>query len=400
MPKLKFKPVLAALIGVGLAFSAGANALASASWKVRPELAERLWPGQAQALVRRGESAFAKGPADPAWLREAERLGRASLRAQALQGKALQLLGLVANARNDQAAAERLMTLSARLSRRNGFAQLWFVDADARAGRTAAALGHFDIAMNASPALNGKLYPVLANALQDPGIRREFAKYVRREPEWLPSFMGYAVDQGTNPAAIAKAVTGAGGLPRGEAYSTTVAMLLGKLATTGRFEEMLALYRVQAPSNAAGVPTSLGFAPDAIDQSLAPVAWEFMPGDSGQASLIPAAGGNGPALRLEAYDVVRVEVARKVLFLSPGQYRLNHAVTRLSDGAPGSLRLTLACAQNGSATLAEIPLERSGNRSVSVPSGCKAQRATIAIVGATGSEAFEAALTRLAIIPA
>lgn len=400
MPSSKIRIVLAASIGVGLAFSAGANALANASWKSYPELVERLWPGQARALVRRGESAFAKGPTDPARLREAEGLGRASLRAQALEGKALQLLGLVANARGDQAAAERLMTLSARLSRRNGFVQLWFVDSDARAGRTAAALSHFDTAMNASPALNGKLYPVLANALQDPGIRREFAEYVRRKPEWLPSFMGYAADQGTNPAAIAKAVIAAGGLPRGEAYSATVALLLGKLATNGRFEELLALYKVQAPRNAAGVPTSLGFEPAGIDQTLAPVAWEFLPSDSGQASLIPEAGGSGPALRLEAYDAARVEVARKVLFLSPGQYRLNHAVTPLSEGTPGSLRLTLACARKGGVTLAEIPLERSGNRNVTVPAGCTAQAATIAIVGATGSDAFEAALTRLAIIPA
>lgn len=400
MPNSKIKIVLAASIGLGLAYSAGANALANATWKAQPVLAEQLWPGQARALVRRGESAFAKGPTDPARLREAEGLGRASLRTQALEGKALQLLGLVANAREDQAAAERLMTLSARLSRRNGFVQLWFVDNDARAGRTAAALSHFDIAMNASPALNGKLYPVLTNALQDPGIRREFAGYVRRKPEWLPSFLGYAADQGTNPAATARAVIAAGGLPRGEAYSATVALLLGKLATNGRFEELLALYKVQAPRNAAGVPTSLGFEPAGIDQTLAPVAWEFLPSDSGQASLIPGTGGSGPALRLEAYDAARVDVARKVLFLSPGQYRLNHAVTPLSEGARGSLRLTLVCARQGGATLAEIPLERSGNRIVTVPAGCTAQAATIAIVGATGSDAFEAALTRLTIIPA
>lgn len=390
---------LAGLAGAALAVMAGANALANSGWKASPALAERLWPDQAQAMVRRGEIAFAKGPTDPRRLAEAERRARDTLIAQAAHGKALQLLGLVASARGEQASAARLMTLSERLSRRNGFVQLWFVDNDARAGRTADALSHFDIAMNASPALNGKLYPVLANALQDPAIRREFVKYIRSEPEWLPSFLGYAVDQGNNPAAIARAVVEAGGLPRTEDYGATVASLLGKLAVTGRYTEMLQLYRTQAPRNAADITTSLGFGSAAIDPKFTPVAWEFLESDSGQASLAPASRGQGPALRLEAYDAVRVDAARKVLFLRPGQYRIGYTVSELSEGARGALELSIRCA-NGGSPLAVITLKASGNSRITVPASCVAQRAMLSIIGATGSDPFEAAITSLTIAPA
>ncbi len=392
--------VLAGLTGAALAIAAGANALANSGWKASPALAERLWSGQANAMVRRGETAFAKGPTAPQHLAEAKRRARAALRAQAAHGKALQLLGLVANARGEQAAAARLMSLSEQLSRRNGFVQLWFVDNDARAGRTADALSHFDIAMNASPALNGKLYPVLANALRDPAIRREFAGYVRREPEWLPSFLGYAVDQGNNPEAIARALIDAGGLPPGKNYDATVALLLGKLAASGKFGATLELYQVQAPKAQVAATSSLGFEAASIDPRFTPVTWEFLPSDSGQASLIPPAQGAAPAVRLEAYEAARVEAARKVLFLQPGRYRLGYAVKELSEGARGGLKLSLACGGRGGPMLAEVALEATGNRTIMVPAGCAAQVVALSIVGATGSTPFEAALTRLSITPA
>ena len=398
MPGTPLRLAATALVTLMLAALAGANALDGLVSPINPALALTVRPSSARALTRDAEFSLAKALSDKREYPVAERKAWRAIAAAPANPRALQVLGLAAEQRGDTASAGRYMLLSSQLSRRNGLVQIWLVDQAARAGHSAAALSHFDITMRASPAFSAQLYPILANALQSREIRDAFQPYMRGNPDWLAPFLGFAVDQGTNPAAVAKAIVEAGGLPPGKEFRGTTALLLEKLSATGKFADMAQFYRSARRGGDTAAMTSLSVDRAGTDPDFTPMTWKLADSDDVRVSLVPAERTGHYGLRFEAFDTRGAEAAHKYLFLRPGTYRIAHRAVALGEGG-GRLQLVLACPR-ASVPLAKLDLRPGqGSDRIVVPAGCGTQFAVLVVTDVTGEDGLDLALTRLEIVP-
>lgn len=398
MPVPPLRLAATALVALVLAALAGANALDALVAPVNPALALSVRPGSARALTRDAEFSLAKALSDKRVYPIAERKALRAIAALPANPRALQVLGLTAQQRNDSATAGRYMTLSSQLSRRNGLVQIWLVDRAARAGRSAEALTHFDITMRASPAFSAQLYPILANALQSREIRDSFRPYMQGNPSWLAPFLGFAADQSPNPADVAKAIVEAGGLPPGKEFRGTTALLLDKLSATGKFADMAQFYRSARRSGNTAAMVSLSVDRAGTDPDFAPMTWKLIDSGDVQVSQVAAERPGQFGLRFEAFDTRGAEAAHKYLFLKPGAYRIAHRAVALREGG-GRLQLVLAC-PGSRVPLAKLDLRPGqGNNRIVVPAGCSTQLAVLAVTDATGADGLDLALTLLEIAP-
>lgn len=398
MPVTSLRLAATGLATLVLALLAGANALDGLVWSASPALALAVRPGSARALTRDAEFSLAKALSDKRHYPVAERKALRAVTDQPANPRALQVLGLAAQQRRDTASAQRYMTLSSQFSRRNGLVQIWMVDQAARAGRSAEALSHFDITMRASPGFSAQLYPVLANALQSREIRTAFRPYMRSNPSWLAPFLGFAVDQGTNPAAVARAIIEAGGLPPGKEFRGTTALLLEKLSATGKFADMAQFYKTARRGGDTAALTSLSVDRAGIDPDFTPMTWKLADSGDVQVSQSPTERAGHFGLRFEAFDTRGAAAAHKYLFLRPGAYRIEYRAVALGEGG-GRLQLALACARSA-APFAKLDLRPGqGTHRIAVPRGCGTQLAILAVTDATGEDGLDLALTRLEIVP-
>lgn len=398
MPVPKLRLAATALVTLVLAGLAWANALDALAAPVNPSLALSVRPGSARALSRDAEFSLAKALSDKREYPVAERKALRAIAAAPANPRALQVLGLAAQQRNDTRSAGRFMTLSSQLSRRNGLVQIWLVDRAARAGRSAEALTHFDITMRASPAFSAQLYPILANALQSREIRDAFRPYMRSNPSWLAPFLGFAADQSPNPAYVAKAIVEAGGIPPGNEFRGTTALLLEKLSANGKFADMAQFFRSARSGGDTGAMTSLSVDRAGTDPDFTPMTWKLAESGDVQVSPIAAERKGRFGLRFEAFDTRGAEAAHKYLFLKPGAYRIAHRAIALGEGS-GRLQLALVC-PGARAPLARLDLRAGqGSTRIVVPAGCSTQLAVLAVTDATGDDGLDLALTLLDIAP-
>lgn len=398
MPVTPLRLAATALVTLVVAALAWANALDALAAPVNPSVALGVRPGSARALTRDAEFSLAKALSDKREYPVAERKAELAIAAAPANPRALQVLGLTAQQRNDSAPAARYMTLSSQLSRRNGLVQIWLVDQAARAGRSAEALTHFDTTMRASPAFSAQLYPILANALQSREIRDAFRPYIKSNPSWLAPFLGFAADQSPNPAYVAKALVEAGGMPAGKEFRGTTALLLDKLSASGKFTDMAQFYRSARRGGDTRAMTSLAVDRAGADPDFAPMTWKLADSGDVQVSQVAAERPGTFGLRFEAFDTRGAEAAHKYLFLKPGAYRIAHRAVALGEGG-GRLQLALAC-PGARAPFARIDLRPGqGSDRIVVPAGCTTQLAVLAVTDATSDDGLDLALTLLAIAP-
>lgn len=210
------------------------HAAANITWQQNPDLALRLVPDHPLALSRKADELFSQSQ-NAATLTKVEVMAKRSLRGGPLNPVAIRLLGYVADARGDQDKARELMLLSQKVSRRDFGTQLWLIEDAVARNDKAQALYHYDIALRTTPSSFPILLPTLVGALSDPEVRRGLAPYVKAAPQWLPAFLGEAINNGENPADLADVLLKAGGLPRSDDYDAMSNSLLGVLIAKGKF---------------------------------------------------------------------------------------------------------------------------------------------------------------------
>jgi hypothetical protein len=157
--------LICAIVGVTGAWLALALAISGATRIKAPAAALSFVPNESVALASRADQIFFANPKAPPL--EVERLAQAALLHQAINPKALRLLGYVAETKGDSVIAEKYVRMAAKLSRREPGAQLWLIEAAARTGNIPQTLVHYDIALRTKPDTQTILYPRLLSAIED-----------------------------------------------------------------------------------------------------------------------------------------------------------------------------------------------------------------------------------------
>jgi hypothetical protein len=287
-----------------------------------PQAALMVIPNESTALASRADQIFFANPQKPP--RAVELLARRALESQAINAKALRILGYVADAKGDTVAARKFVRMAAKLSRREPGAQLWLVEDSARGGDVAQTLVHYDIALRTKPDTQTILFPRLLNAIEDREIRVALKPYIRAEKGWAPAFLHFANANSKNLPALVDLIVETGGLTDAESRKNQELALLGRLVSENFFADARRLY-LQLPGAKRTRMTSATFDANDRDTRFGAMGWQLLE-DSDAGAGFTGKGGDGPTmLVIFANSSTTQTVATKLLYLKPGSYLFSDA---------------------------------------------------------------------------
>jgi hypothetical protein len=383
--------LLIAIIGGWFAFTL---AVAGVTRVKNPQVALSFVPTDSTALAVRADQLLLPNPIKPP--RSVETLANQALIQQAANAPAARILGYLAEARGDRATALKLINLSAKLSRRDGFAQQWLIEYYAQAFDTKRALYHYDIGLTTRPGLSAILYPRLNNAIEDPEIRAALLPYLKRERPWIGGFIGHAIGSEADPAGIAALITEAGGLSDDEVSRAQELALILKLTSQKRFNEARQIFGL-IPGNKKAMLTNPAFADSDRDGKFGAMGWVIADDPNAGGGFIGKKGDGAPTLSLFANSGTTRVVASRLLFLPPGNYNFLAKLSRLELGQGGYLQFQLRCLDGNVATPVWVMnvTTRSAASTVSVPANCSAESLNIVASGGQGQIGLEGVINDL-----
>lgn len=312
--------VLLAIAGLVLVLAHGrADQLA----RLQPDRAVLLNPGQGLALSLLAERALAEGEMDAA-----QELATRAATAGFFNGRALRLLGALAERQGDPERALALMETAAAVQPRDTATQYWLALHAVSAQDAAAAMQRLDRVLRFQPAVMDELFPLLGTFASNPVGLRAMLPYLAKRPFWRAGFLDRMLRQADLAVVIRLRKlleAGEGGFSDGE-----TAALMAALSSRRDWQGMRELLGPDAPllrdGNFAG--TQEGATP----------AWLLQRVKGGDVRL----GEDG--LRTYFYGrKVESALARQQLLLPPGRYELSGQVWLSELEGPRGLAWHLTC---------------------------------------------------------
>lgn len=366
-----------------------------------PELSLRLRLNDPVATLAlaggRLDRGLAEGTLTPQQRAALAAASRDALRAQVLDPRGFQVLGVLADLDGRREAARRFMATALMLSRRNLATHLWLIEDRVAGDDIAGALRHYDMALRTSNGASTLLFPVLNGGLSEPSIRGGLVPYVRANPSWVRHFAGYALGEG-DVANLTRLLIEArcpdvlldGGQLTSQLFARLVEQRQFGLAR--RFYLML-------PQTADSILRTASFTYAAVDPRYAPLTWAIYPTADFTVEFM-GEGGGGP-LRVTTASTAAETVAMKALYLAPGRYTLA-ARGRWNSGDAAAARIRLTCASEPAApVLGEAILPARSETAairVDVPAACREQ--LLRIVADTGGDSgIDVELDRIVVSP-
>jgi tetratricopeptide (TPR) repeat protein len=408
----KTNPALAALRSVGLiriivfsilgligAWFATTLALSGVTRIKAPQSALLFMPRESTALAARADLLFFANPQQPP--AAVRLLSLAALREQAINPRALRLLGYYADVEGDSATAEKFIRMAQRLSRRDAATQLWLIESYARENDTKQTLVHYDIALRTKPDTQTILFPRLLNAIEDQDIRTALKPYIRSKDGWGGSFLYYANANSKNLPTLTDLVVETGGLVDPESAKSQELGLLGRLVGEKYFADARRLF-LQMPGAKPARMTSAAFDPSDRDSRFGPMGWQLIDDPDAGGGFTGKAGDKQISLSLFANSGTTRPVATKLLYLRPGSYLFNARLANLERGEGGFLRWQLRCPSDASgAPLWTIDSINAALRATfAVPANCPVQFLDLIASGGKGQTGLEATVATVSVAPA
>jgi tetratricopeptide (TPR) repeat protein len=352
---------------------------------------ENSYPFQAMRLAPRDAVASANMAARlqaAGRLREARILALAALERDHTSVVALRTLGLAAEADGRPTDALHLIGLADALSRRDLPTQLWLITHAIHSGDFEAAVAHFDIAMRTSSWSKEQLIPLLVSATEDERVLPPLSRLLARNPSWKVGFLSQLAALGPRPDHTVRLTHGRLD-PAIPEEREAIKSLIIHLASVGQFDLAWDIYHDASRwADAASLRNGNFEVPDRYP----PFDWSLAEDPDLSALRISRPdGAPGNALSLIAQNNRAGDVARQVIRLAPGAYRLEFDVGAVPTNVGERPVFSLNCAVRSEQILAfplsaarEAPQRVSGT--FTVPAGCSWQWFSIS-VGDSGSSA-------------
>lgn len=383
------------VLGLVGAWFAAALAISGVARIKAPQAALLTMPNESTALAARADQLFFVNPQNPP--REVELLARRALENQAINAKALRILGYVADANGDTKTAEKYVRMAAKLSRRELGAQLWMVEASARKGDVAQTLVHYDIALRTKPDAQTILFPRLLNAIEDREIRTALKPYIRAENSWAIAFLYFANPNSKNLPLLVDLIVETGGLVDEEIAKDQELGLIGRLVAESYFADARRLY-LQMPTAKPARLTSAAFDASDRDARFGPMGWQLLEDPDAGGGFTGNAGGRQTSLVIYANSATTRPVAKKLLYLKPGKYLFSARLANLNRGDRGFLRWQLRCPAIGDTPAWAIDsINASLSAELVVPANCPVQFLDLIASGGKGQTGLEATIASVSI---
>lgn len=386
------------VFGLVGAWFAAAIAISGVKRIKAPQAALTAIPSESTALASRADQLFFANPKNPP--REVELLARRALENQAINAKALRVLGYVADAKGDAETAEKYVRMAAKFSRREPGAQLWLIEASARKGDIAQTLIHYDIALRTKPDTQTILFPRLVNAIEDREIRTALKPYIRTENGWAAGFLYFANANSKNLPALVDLIVETGGLIDADNAKSQELGLLSRLVAESFFADARRLY-LQMPGAKPARLTSAAFDSSDRDSQFGRMGWQLFDDPDAGGGFSGKAGDRQTMLSIFANSATTRPVATKLLYLKPGNYLFSARLANLDRGDGGFLRWQLRCpAIEGPPVWTIDSINASLRAELFVPANCPVQFLDLIASGGKGQTGLEATIATVAVAPA
>lgn len=384
--------------GFAGAWFAAALAISGVARIKAPQAALMAMPNESTALASRADQIFFANPKNPP--RKVELLARRALENQAINAKALRVLGYVADAKGDIETAEKYVRMAAKLSRREPGAQLWLVEASARNGDVAQTLVHYDIALRTKPDTQTILFPRLLNAIEDREIRTALKPYISAKNGWASGFLYFANANSKNLPALVDLIVETGGLVDDESAKGQELGLLGRLVAESFFADARRLY-LQVPGAKPARLTSAAYDSSDRDARFGPMGWQLLEDPDAGGGFLGKTGDQQTMLSIFANSATTRPVATKLLYLKPGNYQFSARLANLDRGDGGFLRWQLRCPAIPAAPVWTIDsINASLRAALEVPANCPVQFLDLIASGGKGQTGLEATVASVSVTPA
>ena len=359
-----------------------------------PTLALSYQPYESKALASQAEQLFFQNPQKPA--AESHTLAIKALEAQLVNPSALRTLGYYADSMGERKKALVLIEATERLSRRDAGAQIWLLDHAARSNKAKDALIHYDILLRTNPASQDVLFPRLLAAISDQSIRSALRPFVENNEGWGNAFLLYATNEGKNLHDVVELMIESDKKTDTELKFLQKVNLLKQLAAQKYYDDAKRLFLTMdniKPESLA----SVDFSNTDIEQLYGPMGWQRLEVDDAGADF---ENENGKVI-LTAYanpNTTQV-IARKILYLSAGNYLLSTRTSMIKDTEDASLQWSISCASAINASSIQSlsihpPLD---TKSFAVPQGCNTVALDLVISGGQGRDGVEILMSKITL---
>lgn len=358
---------------MALAWLVLAVGIASVTRERNPRVALAWRPSDARAKSALAETMLTRGAVDAGRVAS---LVQAALERDTTVAAATRSLALVEATRREAAKSEELFRLAARVSKRDLFTRLWLIEERVAAGDTAGALYQYDLALRTSSRAPNLLFPILIKATSDQALIEPLAAMLATRPPWADDFLPrlYAEGPSLSSLTLLSERLGSRGFPL---RPQLVSLLVARLADARDFDRAWQLYRSQGGHSAAradevrnGNFSSVDTYPPidwllSADPELA-VARQLKPGSNGDQALYFNVGTVGAGF-----------IARQLLRLQPGRYRLTATAGGISAGSAPSWVVTCLAKSETVIFRFSVPASRDEGQShsarLTVPADCPLQ---------------------------
>lgn len=358
------------IMAIGIAYVAGAQALADVAKAVRPDQAFALAPWDGQIGARYARSLIPT-TIDKARLNRADRAARYALQREPLALDAITTLGFDAQTQGNERLARRYLSLAQHMSRRDLAIQLWAIEDSVSRGNVAEAVANYDIALRTKRDARKILYPVLASAIADAGVADAMTRTLATRPYWAPDFIFFLAKEGTDPEAAARL------FDRLAAAHVAIApeartVLVENLISKGDFEHAWASYLKDHPTADRRQSRDPHFTND--QDSRSSFDWQLL-GDAGSTSI--ERGSTGNVLSFSIPTGSGGLLARQMQLLPPGSYLLRSVHSGIDGSASNRPIWDLSCRDGR--MIGHMPLagseqgENATAARLTVPAGCSVQ---------------------------
>ena len=279
---------------------------------------------------------------------------------------AARTFGLLSSIGGSVGTTRAIMHYSESLSRRDVPTQLWLIEDRVAQNDIPGALQHYDRAMRVSEDARAILLPVLIEASTTPAIRVRVGDMIAQRPPWWFAFAVRLTGDSTSAGTMAYLLGRLRLDPSDERERNLIARAIQRFIELNGFGHARALYRAAkgGAAPATGVIVNGDF--ESSDFALPPFDWHLVSDGGFGAFREPREGAEGnAALTLSTASGRTGEVARQLVILRPGRYRLTGLVGEAGGDALSRPQVAIICAVRHGADLLRMtvpPASRTPSR--------------------------------------
>jgi hypothetical protein len=347
----------------------------------QPELAARVpAPFASQALRSEGVQLIDRGEARAALAR-----GEAAVRDAPLDPGSTALLGIARFRLGDAPGAERAFRIAGQLGWREQFTQTYWMARALEVGDWRIAALRLDALLRQSPELLAErrlIDPIESS----PAGRAALAERILAAPGWLRPYTSLFTDV-PRPVLLQRAqVLGAVAARKGLLGCETVAPLVERLVQEAAEIEAATLWRQHCPGAAATLVYDGQFAAASLQQDRSQFAWTFVGQSDANLLLEPVGEDGAKRLVVETTASRPRQIARQMVLVPPGAYRLSWSGTEPAGAAGEPVAAAFSCAQVTSDWL-PASFDTAAGRwvaDVTVDNACKTHWLSFGVTGRSG----------------